>query len=240
MNKLFSIKEARLKKGLTVNQLATKLKMNTEIIQKIENNEELPDKFKSYEKIFRNSILKSLGLYENSSIVEVVPIPNDNTKLILTIFFFILMIIILFSLSFDMYKKFNFKSDFNLIEKDQIYLDAVKILSNFNYEEINHDQFINKLVLNNNNNIHNSFELSVLDNYSISYKIIDNIQKTINFGTITSDNPLKLDFNGDFSIDLSNIQFIDKIITNNSIYHINVDRPYVLKEFNINKLSEIK
>lgn len=240
MNKLFSIKEARLKKGLTVNQLAIKLKMNTEIIQKIENNEELPDKFKSYEKIFRNSILKSLGLYENSSIVEVVPIPNDNTKLILTIFFFILVIIILFSLSFDMYKKFNFKSDFNLIEKDQIYLDAVKILSNFNYEEINHDQFINKLVLNNNNNIHNSFELSVLDNYSISYKIIDNIQKTINFGTITSDNPLKLDFNGDFSIDLSNIQFIDKIITNNSIYHINVDRPYVLKEFNINKLSEIK
>ena len=240
MNKLFSIKEARLKKGLTVNQLATKLKMNTEIIQKIENNEELPDKFKSYEKIFRNSILKSLGLYENSSIVEVVPIPNDNTKLILTIFFFILVIIILFSLSFDMYKKFNFKSDFNLIEKDQIYLDAVKILSNFNYEEINHDQFINKLVLNNNNNIHNSFELSVLDNYSISYKIIDNIQKTINFGTITSDNPLKLDFNGDFSIDLSNIEFIDKIITNNSIYHINVDRPYVLKEFNINKLSEIK
>ena len=240
MNKLFSIKEARLKKGLTVNQLATKLKMNTEIIQKIENNEELPDKFKSYEKIFRNSILKSLGLYENSTVVEVVPIPNDNTKLILTIFFFILMIIILFSLSFDMYKKFNFKSDFNLIEKDQIYLDAVKILSNFNYEEINHDQFINKLVLNNNNNIHNSFELSVLDNYSISYKIIDNIQKTINFGTITSDNPLKLDFNGDFSVDLSNIQFIDKIITNNSIYHINVDRPYVLKEFNINKFSEIK
>ena len=109
MNKLFSIKEARLKKGLTVNQLATKLKMNTEIIQKIENNEELPDKFKSYEKIFRNSILKSLGLYEISTVVEVVPIPNDNTKLILTIFFFVLMIIILLSLSFDMYKKFNFK-----------------------------------------------------------------------------------------------------------------------------------
>ena len=133
-----------------------------------------------------------------------------------------------------------FSSDFYLIEKEKIYLDTVKILSNFNYDEINHDQFINKLVLNNNNNIHDAVELSVLDNYSIFYKVIDNIKKTINFGTITSDNPLKLDFNGDFSIDLSNIQFIDKIITNNSIYHINVDRPYVLKEFNINKLSEIK
>ena len=240
MNKLFSIKEERLKKGLTINQLAIKLKMNAEIIQKIENNEELPDKFKSYEKIFRNSILKSLGLYESSTVVQVVPIPNDYTKLILTIFFFILMIIILISLSFDMYKKFNIKSDFTLIEKDQIYLDAVKILSNFNYDEINHNHFINKLVFNKNNNNHHAFELSVLDNYSISYKVIDNIQKTIIFGTITSDNPLKLDFNGDFSIDLSNIQFIDKIITNNSIYHINVDRPYVLKEFNFNKLSEIK
>ena len=240
MNKLFSIKEERLKKGLTINQLAIKLKMNAEIIQKIENNEELPDKFKSYEKIFRNSILKSLGLYESSTVVQVVPIPNDYTKLILTIFFFILMIIILISLSFDMYKKFNIKSDFILIEKDQIYLDAVKTLSNFNHDEINHNHFINKLVFNKNNNNHHAFELSVLDNYSISYKVIDNIQKTINFGTITSDNPLKLDFNGDFSIDLSNIQFIDKIITNNSIYHINVDRPYVLKEFNINKLSEIK
>ena len=240
MNKLFSIKEERLKKGLTINQLAIKLKMNAEIIQKIENNEELPDKFKSYEKIFRNSILKSLGLYESSTVVKVVPIPNDYTKLILTIFFFILMIIILISLSFDMYKKFNIKSDFTLIEKDQIYLDVVKIFSNFNHDEINHNHFINKLVFNKNNNNHHAFELSVLDNYSISYKVIDNIQKTINFGTITSDNPLKLDFNGDFSIDLSNIQFIDKIITNNSIYHINVDRPYVLKEFNINKLSEIK
>ena len=240
MNNSSSIKEARLSKGLSIEHLAAKLKISPLIIEKIENDEDLPDRFKSYEKIFRNSILKSLGLYEISSVVELNPIPEDNTKLILTIFSFILVSTILISLSFDMYKKFNFKSDFNLIEKDQIYLDAVKILSNFNYEEINHDQFINKLVLNNNNNIHNSFELSVLDNYSISYKIIDNIQKTINFGTITSDNPLKLDFNGDFSIDLSNIQFIDKIITNNSIYHINVDRPYVLKEFNINKLSEIK
>jgi hypothetical protein len=80
----------------------------------------------------------------------------------------------------------------------------------------------------------------VLDNYSISYKVIDNNQKTINFGTITPDNPLKLDFNGDFSIDLSNIQFIDKIITDNFIYHINVNKSYALKEFNISKLSEIK
>ena len=240
MNKLLSIKEARLAKGLTINQLAIKLKLSEEIIQKIENNEELPNKFRSYEKIFRNSILKSLGLYEHSTVVELAQIPKDNTKLILTIFFFVLMVIVLFSLSFDMYKKFNLQSSLNLIEKDQIYLDAEKILSDFEYEEIDHKQFINKLELSKNNEIQNTFVLTVLDNYSISYKVIDNNQKTINFGTITPDNPLKLDFNGDFSIDLSNIQFIDKIITNNFIYHINVNKSYALKEFNISKLSEIK
>ena len=240
MNKLLSIKEARLAKGLTINQLAIKLKLSEEIIQKIENNEELPNKLRSYEKIFRNSILKSLGLYEHSTVVELAQIPKDNTKLILTIFFFVLMVIVLFSLSFDMYKKFNLQSSLNSIEKDQIYLDAEKILSDFEYEEIDHKQFINKLELSKNNEFQNTFVLTVLDNYSISYKVIDNNQKTINFGTITPDNPLKLDFNGDFSIDLSNIQFIDKIITNNFIYHINVNKSYALKEFNISKLSEIK
>lgn len=240
MNKLLSIKEARLAKGLTINQLAIKLKLSEEIIQKIENNEELPNKLRSYEKIFRNSILKSLGLYEHSTVVELAQIPKDNTKLILTIFFFVLMVIVLFSLSFDMYKKFNLQSSLNLIEKDQIYLDAEKILSDFEYEEIDHKQFINKLELSKNNEFQNTFVLTVLDNYSISYKVIDNNQKTINFGTITPDNPLKLDFNGDFSIDLSNIQFIDKIITDNFIYHINVNKSYALKEFNISKLSEIK
>jgi len=240
LNKLLSIKEARLAKGLTINQLAIKLKLSDEIIQKIENNEELPNKLRSYEKIFRNSILKSLGLYEHSTVVELAQIPKDNTKLILTIFFFVLMVIVLFSLSFDMYKKFNLQSSLNLIEKDQIYLDAEKILSDFEYEEIDHKQFINKLELSKNNEFQNTFVLTVLDNYSISYKVIDNNQKTINFGTITPDNPLKLDFNGDFSIDLSNIQFIDKIITDNFIYHINVNKSYALKEFNISKLSEIK
>ena len=90
------------------------------------------------------------------------------------------------------------------------------------------------------NNLQNIFEISVLDNHMIFYIVTDNKQKTINFGTITSGNPLKLDFNGDFSIDLSNIKIIDKIIVNNSIYQIDVDKSYVLKEFNINKFFEPK
>ena len=240
MNKLFSIKELRLEKGLTIGQLAKKLNISSMILQKIENNEELPHKFKPYEKIFRNSILKSLDSYKISSSVSISPIPEDNTKIILTIFSFFLASTILISLSLDMYRKFNLKSNSKLIEKDQLYLDVENIFLNFKYEEIEHSLFINKLVLSKTNDFLNIFELSVLENHSIFYKVIDNRQKIINFGTITSDNPLKLDFNGDFSIDLSNIKFIDKIIVNNSIYQINVNKSYALKNFKISKLSKIK
>ena len=240
MNKLSSIKEARLSKGLSIEHLAARLKISPIIVEKIENDEDLPDRFKSYEKIFRNSILKSLGLNEPSSVVELNPIPEDNTKLILTIFSFILVSTILIFLSFDMYKKFNAKSKLKFIEKDQIYLDVENIMSNFHHEMISHKKFINKLVLIKTNSSQNIFQISVLDNYSIFYRVIDYKQKTINFGTITADNPLKLDFNNDFSIDLSNIKYIDKIIVKNSVYQIDADKPYAIKELNINKFFDLQ
>ena len=74
--------------------------------------------------------------------------------------------------------------------------------------------------------------------YDVKRQVSNNKQKTINFGTITNDNPLKLDFNNDFSIDLSNIKYIDKIIVKNSIYQIDADKPYVIKELSINKFFD--
>ena len=139
-----------------------------------------------------------------------------------------------------MYKKFNLKSNLKFFEKDQIYLDIENKLSNFRYDEIDHEQFLNKLILLKNNNFHNFFEISVLDNNTIYYKVSNNNKKTLKFGAITPDNPLYLYFNDDFSIDLSNIKFIDKIVVNNSIYQINVDKSYALKKFDINKLIDHK
>ena len=240
MNKSFSIKEARLEKGLSIEDLAHRLKISTLIIKKIENNEELPEKYKSYEKIFRNSILKFLGLYEISGTVKLNKIPDDNSKLVLILFSLFLICIFLFSISFDMYKKYNLKPRLKFFEKDQIYLDMDNNLSNFRYDEIDHEQFLNKLIFLKNNNFYNYFEISVLDNNTIYYKVSNDNKKTLKFGSITPDNPLFLNFNDDFSIDLSNIQFIDKIFVNNSIYQINVDKSYALKKFDINKLIDHK
>ena len=240
MNKSISIKKARLEKGLSIEELANRLKISPFIIEKIENNEELPQKYKTYEKIFRNSILKLLGLYEVSGTVKINENYGDNTKLVLTIFSFSLVCIILFSLSFDMYKKFNLKPSLKIFEKDQIYLDTKNKLSNFRYDEIDHERFINELIFLKTSNFYNYFEISVFDNETIYYKVSNNDKKTIKFGIITSDNPLYLYFNDDFSIDLSNIKFIDKIAVNNSIYQINVDKSYVLKKFDISKLIDHK
>ena len=240
MNNLSSIKEARLEKGLSIEELAHRLKISPSIIKKIENNEELPEKYKSYENIFRNSILKLLGLYKISGTVRLNQIPEDNTKLILSVFSFVLIFTILFSLSLDIYKKFNSKPNLRFIEKDQIYVDMENNLSNFRYDEIDHEKFLNKLIFKKNNNFYNYFEISVLDNNTIYYKVFNDDKKTLKFGSITPDNPLYLYFNDDFSIDLSNIKFIDKIFVNNSIYQINVDKSYALKKFDINKLIDHK
>jgi len=240
LNKSISIKKARLEKGLSIDELAHRLKISPLIIKKIENNEELPEKYKSYENIFRNSILKMLGLYKISESVKLNKIPEDNTKLVLTIFSFSLVFIILFSLSFDMYKKFNLKPSLKTFEKDQIYIDIENKLLNFRYDEINHEQFLNKLIFIKNNNLNNYFEISVLDNNTIYYKVSNVDKKTLKFGSITPNNPLYLYFDDDFSIDLSNIKFIDKIFVNNSIYQINVDKSYALKKFDINKLIDHK
>ena len=81
MNKSFSIKEARLKKGISIEELAHRLKISPFIIKKIENNEELPKKYKSYERIFRNSILKLLGLYKISGEVKLKEIPQNISNI---------------------------------------------------------------------------------------------------------------------------------------------------------------
>ena len=240
MNKSISIKEARLEKGLSIEELAHRLKISRSIIKKIENNEELPKKYKPYEKIFKNSILKLLDHYEISGTVQLNKIPEDNTKLILSIFSFFLICTFLFSFSFDMYKKFNSKPTSKIFEKDRTYFDVENKFQNFSYDEIDHEQFLNKLTFLKNNNFENFFEISVLDNNTIYYKVSNNDKKTQKFGAITPNNPLYLYFNNDFSIDLSNIKFIDKIIVNNSIYQIDVDKSYALKEFDINKLIDHK
>ena len=61
MKNLISIKEARIKKGLSINDLSKGLKLDPEIIRLLEENLQLPDKFKAYQSTYKKSIYRYLG-----------------------------------------------------------------------------------------------------------------------------------------------------------------------------------
>ena len=61
MKNLISIKEAREKKSLSINDLSKALKLDPEIIRLLEENLQLPDKFKAYQSAYKKSIYRYLG-----------------------------------------------------------------------------------------------------------------------------------------------------------------------------------
>ena len=126
MDKLISIKEARIKKGLSINDLSNALKLDLEIIRLLDDNLKLPKKYRAYESTYIKSIYRYLGYdikYKNS----ISDLPIDYTKLSIIYFLLLLVFVILILLSFNMYNKFNNQISFKEIEKDLIYNDVYDI-----------------------------------------------------------------------------------------------------------------
>ena len=98
MEKLISIKEARIKKGLSINDLSKALKLDIEIIRLLDDNLNLPKKFKAYEPTYKKSIYRYLG-YEVKYKNSLRNLPDDHTKISLTYFLLLLIFAILTFLS---------------------------------------------------------------------------------------------------------------------------------------------
>ena len=106
MDKLISIKEARIKKGLSINDLSKALKLDLEIIRLLDDNLKLPKKYRAYQSTYKKSIYRYLG-YEIKHKDSISEIPEDYTKISLTYFLSLLIFTILTLLSFNIYNKFN-------------------------------------------------------------------------------------------------------------------------------------
>ena len=61
MKNLISIKEARLKKGLSISELANSLNLDIKLVQLLDDDAEIPNKFKAYRSIYKRSIYNYLG-----------------------------------------------------------------------------------------------------------------------------------------------------------------------------------
>ena len=120
MDKLISIKEARIKKGLSINDLSKALKLDLEIIRLLDDNLKLPKKYRAYQSTYKKSIYRYLG-YEIKYKSSISDIPIDNTKVSVIYFLLLLAFTILVLLSFNIYNKgisnIYFKYSKNLIEK---------------------------------------------------------------------------------------------------------------------------
>ena len=238
MDKLISIKEARIKKGLSINDLSKALKLDLEIIRLLDDNLKLPKKYKAYQSTYKKSIYRYLG-YNINYKSSVSTIPNDYTKIYLVYFFLLLVFTILFLLSLNIYNKFNNQISFRDIEKDQIYNDVLNIANQYNLKELNHDAFINNL--NPIRRISYSQKLSIFSksNKTIYYKLLNNNKKTIQFGEILQSNELNLDLDNDFLIDLSNINNIEKIIYRGIEIKVNDFLNFYLVNFSIKDLETL-
>ncbi len=211
MDKLISIKEARIKKGLSINDLSKALKLDLEIIRLLDDGLKLPKKYKAYQSTYKNSIYRYLGYevkYKSSKTNKSI----DYSKFSVIYFLLLLVFTVLFLLSINIYNKFNNQISIKKIYKDQVYTDILNISNQYDLYELSHDDFINNLAPLKRANYSQNLSIFAKPNKTIFYKIQNNIKNTLQFGEITKSNELILDLDNDFFIDLSNINNIDKII----------------------------
>ncbi len=211
MDKLISIKEARIKKGLSIDDLSKALKLDIEIIRLLDDNLKLPKKYRAYQSTYKKSIYRYLG-YEIKYKNLISDITIDHTKASIIYFLLLLIVTILVLLSFNMYNKFNNQLLIKEIQKDQILRDVFDISTQYELIELSHDDFINNLISVSRENYSQNLSIFAKPNKTVFYKIQNNIRKTLQFGEIIKSNELILDLDNDFLIDLSNIGNIEKII----------------------------
>ena len=238
MKNLISIKEARLKKGLSISELANSLNLDAKLVQLIDDDAEIPNKFKAYRSSYKRSIYAYLG-YKIPSNNYFQESPYDYSKFLLTSFFLIFSIVILFFSSFNIYNKFNNQIGNKNFEKDKIYEDTLNFVSKNNLENINGKDFIDLLVPLKRTNYSQKFILHTNNLGPIYYKIKYIDKKTIRFGELLQLDKIELDLDNDFLIDLSNIANIDKITYRGIEIKLKNSYQFYLKDFNIHKLETL-
>lgn len=235
---MISIKEARLKKGLSISELANSLNLDIKLVQLLDDDAEIPNKFKAYRSTYKRSIYNYLG-YKIPFTNYFQESPYDYSKFLLTSFFLIFSIVILSFSSFNIYNKFNKQAGIKNFEKDKIYEDTLNFVSQNNLENINDKDFINLLFPSKRTNYSQTFIIHTNNLGPIYYKIKYIDKKTILFGELLQLNKIELDLNNDFLIDLSNIANIDKIIYRGIEINLKNNYQFYLKDFNINKLETL-
>ncbi len=232
MSEIISIKEARLKKGLSLEELARALKLDKEIIRLLEEDLQLPEKFKAYRTTYKKTIYRYLG-YKINYETKINQIPNDYSKIFITYFLIILVLVIVIFFSYNIYQKFNQKKIIKIVETDTIQNSVQNLINQYNLKFISHDEFKSLLKAIDRENYSQTFEIYPKNGNHIFYKIENLDKKNIEFGELYGSKFLSLSLDNNYLLDLSDINNIDKIVYKGVRFRISTDDHFALKDFKI-------
>tara|TARA_B110001452_G_C15140420_1_gene397089 strand:+ start:55 stop:786 length:732 start_codon:yes stop_codon:yes gene_type:complete len=237
------IKEAREKKGLSIYDVASRLRLNPLIIKNIEEGVDLTGVYASYEISYKKSIYKLLGIKIPKSEKKIYSI-NNNLQILMIIYFIIFFSFSIMTITYYLISNFSnnqtSKLFINNYREDDLIILLKSVTKKSELDIIDSRKFLEILYFVEKKYTDNYFYIQFKPNTQSYYKIYFTRDGTEKFGQLNFQNSLLVDKKKEFLIDISDTSSIDFLIFNNAKYKLRDDSRYYLKNFNIKSLYNLK
>jgi len=237
------IKEAREKKGLTIYDVASRLRLNPSIIKNIEEGVDLTGVYASYEISYKKSIYKLLGIKIHKSKKKIYYMDN-GLQILMILYFIIFFSFSIMTITYYLISNFSnnqtSKLFINNYREDDLMILLKSITKKSELDIIDSNFFLDILYNDEKKYTNDYFYIQLKPNTQSYYKIYFTREGTEKFGQLNFQNSLLVDKKKEFLIDISDTSSIDFLIFNNAKYKLRDDSRYYLKNFNIKSLYNLK
>jgi len=237
------IKEAREKKGLTIYDVASRLRLNPSIIKNIEEGVDLTGVYASYEISYKKSIYKLLGIKIHKSKKKIYYMDN-GLQILMILYFIIFFSFSIMTITYYLISNFSnnqtSKLFINNYREDDLMILFKSITKKSELDIIDSRKFLESLYYDEKKYTNAYFYIQLKPNTQSYYKIYFTIDDTEKFGQLNYQNSLLVNNKKEFLIDISDTSSIDFLIFNNAKYKLRDDSRYYLKNFDIKSLYNLK
>ncbi|MDG2007668.1 MAG: helix-turn-helix domain-containing protein [Alphaproteobacteria bacterium] len=237
------IKEAREKKGLTIYDVASRLRLNPSIIKNIEEGVDLTGVYASYEISYKKSIYKLLGIKIHKSKKKIYYMDN-GLQILMILYFIIFFSFSIMTITYYLISNFSnnqtSKLFINNYREDDLMILFRSITKKSELDIIDSRKFLEILYYDQKKYTNTYFYIQLKPNTQSYYKIYFMRDGTEKFGQLNYRNSLLVDKKKEFLIDISDTSSIDFLIFNNAKYKLRDDFRYYLKNFDIKSLYNLK
>ena len=238
-----SIKEARENKGLSINFVASKLKLKPSIIKNLEEGLSLNGVHSFYESSYKRSIYKFLDIPIKPT-EKKIHLMNYDFQVLMIIYSVVFFSFSLMTISYYLISNFSDNRTSQMFVdyyEDDNLMNLLKVSAKkTDIKFISHEEFIKNFKFIQSENSKNHILIKIKPNLKTYYKVHYLIDDLESFGQLNVNFDLIIKSEKDVLIDISDISAIDFIIFNNNKYKFLNDYRYYLKNFDIKKLYDLK